>query len=370
MTNHFSKKQLIKYVDHSLADTKREEMDLHLNTCRECRTRLVEAEALQRQIHHSIIAKRQQVKPSGQMTFAAIAPGLNRSRRIAMFVKRSYSVLSVATAAIIIIALGVGGFYVATNVVQPETATEVESPSLDGSQPSLDPTLDQEAVVQPETATEVESPSLDESQPSLDPTLDREALGELLFAAVKADDVSEVKRLLAAGADANFETADEQHVCILAAKKGNVDVVELLVEHGCDFNAQDASGKSPLTYAVINDHLAVTEMLLDRGANVNSKDKHKVTLLSYAAYGNQAEMAELLVARGASVNLKDDTGWAPLHIAAENNSREVSIILIDAGAQLNSLTTFGGERQETPLDIAIRLGSDDVAQVLQEAGAK
>ena len=176
------------------------------------------------------------------------------------------------------------------------------------------------------------------SKPSLNP----EELGQLLFEAVKADDVPEVQRLLEAGADANFETT-EGHVCILAAIKGNIEVVKLLVEHGGDIQAQDIFGHTPLSYAVMNDHVPVVEMLLDRGADVNSKSgAYEAPLLCHAANGNQVKMVELLIARGADVNLtSDEGGHTPLHCAAYTNSREVAQVLIEAGAPLDLLNTKG-----------------------------
>ncbi len=68
MTNHCTDKQLINYVNHSLTDTRRETIDLHLNTCLDCRTRLAEQEALHRRIHYSIMDMRRQVGPSAEMT--------------------------------------------------------------------------------------------------------------------------------------------------------------------------------------------------------------------------------------------------------------------------------------------------------------
>ena len=48
MNNHLKDEQLINYAYHTLTDTQRETMDLHLTTCRDCRARLSEQEALQR----------------------------------------------------------------------------------------------------------------------------------------------------------------------------------------------------------------------------------------------------------------------------------------------------------------------------------
>lgn len=120
MTNHLSEEQLNNYVNHSLADTQREAMDLHLSACTECRARQAEQETLHRRIHYSIMARRKQVRPSTQMTFAAIAPDLKRSRRIAMFVKLSNQLLYGAATIAVLVALGIGLFILLNNPNQPD----------------------------------------------------------------------------------------------------------------------------------------------------------------------------------------------------------------------------------------------------------
>ena len=106
MNNHLNDEQLINYAYHTLTDTQRETMGLHLATCRDCRTRLSEQEALQRRIHYSVLDRRSGATPSAEMRFAAIAPKLKRSRRIAMFFTGSKQFLyGAATLAILVLLL-------------------------------------------------------------------------------------------------------------------------------------------------------------------------------------------------------------------------------------------------------------------------
>jgi len=84
MNKHLSEDQLISYVDHTLADAQRETMDFHLGACQACRARLSTQEALGRRIQYGMMDWRRGVSPSPEMTFAAVAPKLRRSRRVAM----------------------------------------------------------------------------------------------------------------------------------------------------------------------------------------------------------------------------------------------------------------------------------------------
>ena len=83
MNEHLSQDQLIGYVCHTLADAQRERIDIHLEACHECRARLSGHEVLGRRIQYDVMDWRRGVSPSPQMTFAAVAPKLRRSRKVA-----------------------------------------------------------------------------------------------------------------------------------------------------------------------------------------------------------------------------------------------------------------------------------------------
>ena len=87
-------------------------------------------------------------------------------------------------------------------------------------------------------------------------TSDQWALGELiddgepaLIRAAEAADRDEVRRLLAAGADARAESLSGWTALHGAAESGSVAVVSLLAEAGCDVSAVAGSGKTPLDIA-------------------------------------------------------------------------------------------------------------------------
>jgi outer membrane protein assembly factor BamB len=83
MNAHLSEDQLVGYVYRTLADAQRERMDLHLGTCYECRARLSGQEALGRRIQYGVMDWQRGVGPPAGMSFAAVAPRLRRSRRVA-----------------------------------------------------------------------------------------------------------------------------------------------------------------------------------------------------------------------------------------------------------------------------------------------
>ena len=108
MSNHLTDEQLINYAYRTLSDTQREMTDFHLTRCPQCRARLAEHETLQRRIRYSIMDRHRQTSPSAQMTFAAIAPRLKRSRRLIMFWKQSNQILYGAVTIVVLVILAVG----------------------------------------------------------------------------------------------------------------------------------------------------------------------------------------------------------------------------------------------------------------------
>jgi hypothetical protein len=75
---HLNAEQLVGYVHYTLTDAERETMDEHLARCAACRARLAECEALERRIRYALSADIRTAALPSSMTFAAIAPRLQR----------------------------------------------------------------------------------------------------------------------------------------------------------------------------------------------------------------------------------------------------------------------------------------------------
>ena len=108
MNEHLSDSQLSNYADRTLTDAQRESLDLHLNRCQECRARLAAQEQLRRRVSYSILSRRQQLGPSPQLTFAAIAPAVRRSGQMSGFLAKSNNLLVGAATLAMLVLLAVG----------------------------------------------------------------------------------------------------------------------------------------------------------------------------------------------------------------------------------------------------------------------
>jgi ankyrin repeat protein len=233
--------------------------------------------------------------------------------------------------------------------------------------------------------------------------------GADLFAAVKAGNAEEVRRLLATGADSKVRDNRDAAPLHWAAVSGSKEVAELLIAHGADVNATDRvgytalhvaayqsrrevaellllngaqvnarsmSGWIPLEKAMerladpeITPHQAspsdvaatvsVVELLLDNGAEVNPR-KTSGTPMHFAAASGQKTLVELLIAKRADINAKTNEGITPLHMAAKRDRPEVAEMLIARGADVNART----KSNETPLTEVARQGNKEFVDLL------
>ena len=138
------------------------------------------------------------------------------------------------------------------------------------------------------------------------------------------DGGKDARFLLAHGADANHEGADEWPVLVRAAEHGHLAVVEALLDAGAG-----ELGES-LFDAACRGHTAVVALLLDRGADVHFENG--TPLYTAARYGH-LETTTLLLDRGADPNMHP--AWSMmtcLRAAREHGHHELAALLVAHGA--------------------------------------
>ena len=140
---------------------------------------------------------------------------------------------------------------------------------------------------------------------------------ELLEAAERGD-VVEVKRLIDAGADVNFQDNKGETALISTVRsviRGKSDVAQTLIDAGADVNIQSYNGSTALQIAVLFEHRDVVGVLIDAGANLDIQNDYGDTALTYAAQIGDSDTAQTLIDAGADVGnrivLLRDTPAAP-----------------------------------------------------------
>ncbi len=236
------------------------------------------------------------------------------------------------------------------------------------------------------------------------------ALSGDLFQTIRKDDLADLKRQLAGGADVNTRDGRGNTLLIYAAAFGSVEAVallldsgadanarngldatalvwgaadlpklRLLVAHGADVNAHTRLGRTSLMVAAACDGCSENvRLLIEKGAGAKARDKGGTTALALGAQSGDIESIRLLLAHGADARDGSQSGLTPLMLALGNCSLPGAAALIAHGAGVNAANTFGGTVKFgaielvrlTPLDYAAPYCGADVVKLLLDAGAK
>jgi len=117
---------------------------------------------------------------------------------------------------------------------------------------------------------------------------------EDLRAAVAANDVKEVSRLIDLGGAANQKIGGGKTLLMLAAQEGFDEVVSTLIKGAAQINEQDAVGQTALMYAAAHGHLEAVKALVLARADLNLKSLGGATALNLAEKGKFEECVVLL----------------------------------------------------------------------------
>jgi ankyrin repeat protein len=201
----------------------------------------------------------------------------------------------------------------------------------------------------------------------------------LLWAAYHSD-AEMVKALLAAGATADAANHYGVTPLLQASRNGNTEIIRALLDGGADPTRWYPESETPLMAAARTGKVDAVQSLISRGAFVNAQDPYQEeTALMWASAEGQSDVVKTLLAAGADPNLKAHVstiktrshadhpsgGFTALMFAVRNGHEDVVKALIDGGADLK-LTNADGASATI---IAIANDRFDLAKELLDHGA-
>jgi len=184
-----------------------------------------------------------------------------------------------------------------------------------------------------------------------------------------------LKVLLEAGANVESPNADGQTALLAVARTGNVQAAQVLLDHGAAVDAKEKfGGQTPLMWASARRHPEMMQLLISKGADVNAAstdrnyqrhvtaegrpknlDSGGFTPLLYAARENCAACADVLLKNKADIDLPDPDGVSPLLVAIMNANWDLATQLIQAGADVSQWDIFGEAPLATAIDLRQRI---------------
>lgn len=169
-----------------------------------------------------------------------------------------------------------------------------------------------------------------------------------LTRAVDNDDIEEVRRLIANGANVNGRDEDYDRITpiFVAVENGNVEMVRLLIEVGAKVNIRNSEKQTPLMQLDGDATSELVKILVDAGAKVNLSDNENNTALLLAAENCSTDVIQALLDAGADVNLANKEGVTPLMHAAEKGDIESVRLILIGGAMVNARDEDGDNAWE------------------------
>lgn len=209
---------------------------------------------------------------------------------------------------------------------------------------------------------------------------------QVLFDAVKAGNLDEVRRLVqATPALAGARDANGVSAILLATYHGKGAVAAALVEMGAPVDVFEASalghvaritalvaedparvssyapdGFYPLGLAAFFGHLDAVRALIAAGADVHAtaRNSFKVQPVHAAAASRNLDILRAVLEAGGDPNVPQQQGFVPLHEAASSGNREMAELLVKHGANPGLANDAG----KTSIDLANDKGHAGLAE--------
>lgn len=193
---------------------------------------------------------------------------------------------------------------------------------------------------------------------------DPPAARELIGAAARGD-LTDVRRLLAAGAEVDARDASGRTAITAAADSEHPAVVRALVDAGADVDLQDDDRSNPLLLCGENGNVALLREVLRGRPDLRATNRFGGTALIPASDRGHVEMVRALLQTEIPVDHVNRLGWTALLEAVilgdgGRDHQTIVRLLVDAGADVSIPDRDG----VTALQHARARGYDEMVRML------
>lgn len=163
-------------------------------------------------------------------------------------------------------------------------------------------------------------------------------LNRQLVLAAERGDAAEARRLIAAGADVNWQDEKQDSAFLVAGARGGTEVVKLTLAAGANLKSTNRFGGTALIPACHYGHLETVKVLLATAIDVDHVNRLGWTaLLEAVILGDggpvHTEIVRLLLAHKANPNIADREGVSPLQHAQRRGYAAMAKLIAAAGGR-------------------------------------
>ncbi len=218
-------------------------------------------------------------------------------------------------------------------------------------------------------------------------TFYRSEYSNLLFAAVKSDDISSIKALLIRGGDINFRDPQSGYTPLMYAVRVNrIKSLRYLITKGANIDSIANDGRTAMHLAAMSKNTQAMKVLMSANAkstivDLNGKKPadyianapNKVIMELVGSYNDMnkalvdfARIGSLLAVKysihhGANIDSRDEDGNTALALSVVNNNIKLLSVLIQMGANIDQVNN----KNQSPLDIAYGKGYNDIINIIK-----
>jgi uncharacterized protein len=200
---------------------------------------------------------------------------------------------------------------------------------------------------------------------------DKAAYSGILAAAARGD-ATQIKTLIAKGAQPDVRDSYRRTPLHVAAYGKHHDAMRALVAAGANPNALERDRYDIVTIAAVANDVPTLKLALELGCSAkNVTSRYDGTALIAAAHLGHAEVVRALIKAGAPLDHINNLGWTALIesiVLGDGGARHTNTLnaLVAAGANVN----LADRNQQTPLALARRRNYAEMVKILERAGAR